>query len=202
MKLTRQNSTYGYTIVELMVTIVIVAVLTATLGGFIVKLLTIQEQEREDAYVREKLSDICGRYADFISLGTSITNDLVHHATAVKYRWETGGVSLETGLVTRAAYLVASLDVTNRTMGLDVEAFEEKELRHKVSRRLSGDAPLLPILGDVVSYSITPINAQKLEEAALFYLEVTARYEVENDEGIVEPKTVSAGRMVRLWNRE
>ena len=64
---TSQNRKRGYTVVELMVTIVIVAVLAATLGMFFVKLLRIQEREREEAYIRERLADICAAYADFVS---------------------------------------------------------------------------------------------------------------------------------------
>ena len=102
----------GFTVVELMVTIVIVAFLSATVGTFVCKLLTIQERDREEAYIREKLTDICGAYADFLSIGSSIssTTGVSNQETVVKYRSETGGVSLETGIVTRVAYLVAAMN--------------------------------------------------------------------------------------------
>ena len=147
----------GYTIVELMVTIVIVSVLAATLGVFFVKLLNIQEREREEAYVREKLADICGEYADKLSIGSSIINTSTN-ATIVKYRQETGGVSLETGLVTRVAYLSSFLNSTNDTVDMGIFSFENQDLIRKIARRASGDAYLLPLTADMVSCTLTPLR--------------------------------------------
>ncbi len=201
----------GYTVVELMATVVIVAVLAASVGVFFVKLLTIREREREEAYVREKLSDICGAYADFMSIGSSFysaTNQFGRE-TIVKYRQETGGVSFETGVVTRVAYVSSSLNITNMTMDLGVYSQEPAGLNRKLSRTMRGDALMIPLAGDIISCSITPLNANVWDEegaeksdAALGYLQVSARYEVENDDGEIESRTATAGRVVRLWNRE
>ena len=216
---TSQNRKRGYTVVELMVTIVIVSVLAATVGMFFVKLLTIQEREREEAYIREKLSDICGAYADFISIGSSFSTatNLSDQATVVKYRQETGGVSLETGLVSRVACLISLMNITNKTIDLNIQySTDEKEPERRystLSRIMRGDAPLIPLTGDMASLKITPlINSTPKEDAdfpglqttdaALGNLEVTARYKVKNDEGILEEKTVKVERLVRLWNRE
>ena len=198
----------GYTIVELMVTIVIVSVLAATVGVFISRLLTIQEREREEAYIREKLVDICGEYADAVSVGSCFgmrygTNLL--EEVKVNYRQETGGVSLETGIITRVTQLVSSIDVMNKT--LDVDICGHRRLR----RKASGDALLIPLPGDMVSCTITPLNdgsaAQDGEgywtnNAALAYLEVKARYTIKNDAGEYVTKTAKSERVVRLWNRE
>lgn len=210
---TSQNRKRGYTVVELMVTIVIVAVLAATLGMFFVKLLRIQEREREEAYIRERLADICAAYADFVSVGSSFhtSTNSVNALTAVKYRMETGGVSLETGLVTKVAYLTTMMNLTNRTVDLDIYSQDPEGLTRKFSRGMSGDAPLIPLLGDMVSCTITPLNHTKTEvgtngyettDAALGWLQVSAKYEVKNDDGEKETKTATAGRVVRLWNRE
>ena len=215
--------------VELMVTIVIVAVMAATVGTFFVKLLTIQEREREEGYIREKLCDICAQYADFLSLGDSVSvgTNRESQALVVGYRQEAGGVSFETGLVTRVAYFVSTISATNRMMDLNVCSREpESSLNEypfmgnmvscKLSRKIGGDAPLIPLTGDMVSCTITPLGnnvtpgSRLLEEdqrfettdATLGYLEVTARYKVKNDEGEYEERTASAGRIVRLWNRE
>lgn len=201
----------GYTVVELMVTIVIVTVLAASVGAFMVKLLTLQEREREEAYVREKLSDICGAYADFISIGSSILVDTSpsNLQMVVKYRLETGGVSLETGVVTRVAYLTSTMNATNRTMNVDVWGLEPEGATCKLSRTMNGNAALIPLVGDMVSCTLTPLNANVSEDdgvqtsdAVLAYLQVSARFEAENPG--VEPlvKTATVGRVVRLWNRE
>ena len=206
----------GYTIVELMTTIVIVAVLAATVGMFFVKLLRIQERDREEAYVREKLADVCGAYADAMSVASSFgtrMNPLTGGTEMrVDYRRETGGVSLETGKVTRVAHLTSEVNVTNRTVDLKVFGFEQRELVEKLSRIAKGDALLLPLAGDMVKCTITPLNVAGdtrvddvgfvTTDAALGYLQVTARYKVRDDAGEMVEKTVEAGRVVRLWNRE
>ena len=209
-----QNARRGYTIVELMVTIVIVSVLAATVGVFFVKLLTLQERDREEAYIREKLVDICGLYADMMSVGSYIgtrTNIVAgSQDMRVFYRHETGGVSLETGVVTRVAQLTSSLNPTNGTLDVGIDAFESGELVRKLSRRTNGDASLIPLVGDLVSCTVVPFGAVgsagsdgfDVNNAALAYLEVAAKYKVKNDEGEFEVRTARAGRMVRLWNRE
>ena len=148
----------------MMVTILIVSVLAATVGTFFVKLLTIQEREREEAYVREKLSDICGAYADMLSVGSSIiTSDNPSNQTAiVKYRQETGGVSLETGLVTRVAYLTSVM--TNTVMDFDIlslvpgEEEIDKKFLTRLTRRANGNAALIPLLADMVSCKLRPLG--------------------------------------------
>ena len=201
----------GYTVVELMVTLVIVAVLATTVGVCFVRLLSVQENEREEAYIREKLADVCGVIADDLSIGTSISlsTNLVQRDVIVAYRQETGGVSLETGRVTRVAYLTLTLNATNRTMALTAYRREPEGWTRTLSSSLNGDAALIPLAGDLVACTVTPLNATDMTEkdgvqtsdAALAYLQVSARYAVRNDEGDLEEKTATAGRVVRLWNR-
>lgn len=216
MRANLHNRRDGYTVVELLVTIAIVSVLAATVGMFIAKLLRIQERDREEAYVREKLADVCGAYADAMSVASSFgtrMNPLTGGTEMrVDYRRETGGVSLETGKVTRVAHLTSEVNVTNRTVDLKVFGFEQRELVEKLSRIARGDALLLPLAGDMVSCTIRPLNVDgdpaqdatgfAMSDAALGYLQVTAKYIVRNDDGQPEVRTVSAGRVVRLWNRE
>ena len=201
----------GYTVVELMVTLVIVAVLATTVGVCFVRLLSVQENEREEAYIREKLADVCGVIADDLSIGTSISlsTNLVQRDVIVAYRQETGGVSLETGRVTRVAYLTLTLNATNRTMALSAYRREPEGWTRTLSSSLNGDAALIPLAGDLVACTVTPLNATDMTEkdgvqtsdAALAYLQVSARYAVRNDDGDLEEKTATAGRVVRLWNR-
>ena len=221
MKLSFKNGLYGYTIVELLVIVLIVAFLATTLGMFFVNLLTIQENEREDAYIREKLVDICGMYADYASVGESFqTNSQI---TLVKYREETGGVSLETGRVSRVTRLMTSngnADAINANKpNFEIGSIEWNEDKltfiSKISRFLRGDAELIPLVGNKVICSITPLNFNvtrpvgddyfgnlQTTDAALAYLQVVSEYKVKNDEGKYESKTVKVGRIVRLWNRE
>ncbi len=202
----------GYTIVELMTTMVITAVLAVLCGVYFANLLSIQEREREEAYIREKLVDACGAYADFLSIGSTVSTGIVasNSEIMVAYRQETGGVSLETGLVTRVAYLSALTNPTNRTMDMNVSGFENGCLVQKLSRRASGDAPLIPLVGDMTSCQLIPLNYSnsfdnagfRTTDAPLGYLLLTAHYRVKNDEGEWEQKTATAERVVRLWNHE
>lgn len=144
----------GYTVFELLVTVLIVTGLATVVGSFFVKLLTIQEKDREEAYIREKLSDLCAVYADFASIGSSFSIESSGNANIVSYRQETGGVSFETGRVSRVAYLTTA--TTNETMDLNVYSFEtgtniltkifsniKEGLTSKWARFLNGDASLL-----------------------------------------------------------
>ena len=217
------RSRNGYTVIELLMTVAIVALLVATAGGWFVKLLKIQEKEREEAYVREKLVDICGSYADMVSIGSFICENPegTGNSTAVKYRTETGGVSFETGLVTRVAYVTTSftnnLSLAHRTMNLGIYSTGPEEgarfvplmddmVHEKMSRNVEGDALLVPQLADLVSCTITPLWTGETDayatNAALGYLQVTARYVVEDENGRPATKTATAGRVVRLWNHQ
>ena len=210
-----RNGEHGYAIVELMVTIVIVSILAATVGTFFVKLLNIQEREREEAYIREKLADICGAYADAMSVGSSFgtRTNLLAHAMDMKvnYRQETGGVSLETGKVVGVTQMISSLNTTNKTLDSSIYGFKQGEFVKKLQRMAKGDAALMPLLGDMVSCTIRPLNydvegldgdGYLTNNAALGYLEVKAEYKVKNKTGESEWKNATAGRVVRLWNKE
>ena len=206
-----------------MVTIVIVSVLATTIGIFFSKLLTIQERDREEAYFREKLTDICGAYADVLSVGSSfgMRTNLLSHSIDLKvnYRHETGGVSFETGMVARVTQVVSSLNPTNKNEDLNVYGFENGELVNKLSRSASGNASLIPLIGDIVSCSITPLytstplntstgtedcdaDGYLLKNTALGYLEISAKYKIKNKTDEIVWKNVTVGRVVRLWNRE
>ncbi len=208
MKIHFQESKSGFSIVELMVTIVIVVFVSLTAMVFFAKLINLKEREREDAYVREKLADFCGAYADMLSVGTSIQykgGASTNVPITVAYRQETGGVSLETGVVSRVAYVASQVNMTNNTVDLNIEGRNLRIVRHA-----SGNAALIPVVGDMVSCTIKPFNYTGLDEkdgyvtynAALGYLEVKARYAIKNRDGESVTKTASVGRVVRLWNRE
>lgn len=207
----------GYTAIELMVTILVVGVLATSMGASVAKLLSLQEAEREEGYIRESLVDLCALCADFSSVGSSFC--VSNQDFVVKYRQETGGVSLETGRVTRAVYLktsnVASNSFWRKMIDLDILGglFEKK-----YSRGVMGSAALIPFKGNIdIKSSITPIGTTPpvpsnetdtnlvgyvSANTALGYLRITAEYEIKSDEGLIVTNAVTAGRVVRLWNRE
>lgn len=213
MRLNVSDRTRGYTIVELMVTVVIVAFLAATIGIFIVRLLTVQEKDREEAYIREKLADICAEYANLLSVGSSISTN--RFETAVKYRKDAGGVSFETGRVSRVVHLITS--VTNDVLVSNVDlAAADGGLIQNVLSKIGGDGWLMSVPASGLRFSIRPIVADGFShwdsepgfenfvttDAALCYLQVSARYEHEDFDGTREMKTVTAERVVRLWNHK
>ena len=198
-----QRGRRGYTAVELAVTIAIVAVLAATVGTFVAKLLTFQEDEREDGYVREKLTDICAAYAEFLSVGSAISTNL--WGSAVTYRMETGGVSMETGIVSHVTSLVSSLNTNNWAVRFDAYGLESGSNVLKLARAANGNAPLIAMKGDmpnIVSCTISPLNSETIESAALGNLRIAATYRVRNEDGDYEARTTRVERIVRLWNHE
>lgn len=209
---------HGYTIVELMVTIVIVAILAATVGVFVTKLLTLQEQDREEAYIREYLLDVCEKYADYMSVGTFVS--ISNQAMIVKYRQEAGGISLETGIVSHAAFLSLKLKESElsgkRTVNLNVYKLDPEGPRSMFSRSAYGDATLVPLKSDstdMVSCTFEPFGmfSGTLDsdhpgyvetDAALGRLRVSAQYKSQDENGDETNKNVSVERVVRLWNHE
>lgn len=201
MKSGMTNGSRGYTVVELMVTLVVVTILATTIGTFFVKLLTFQESEREDAYIREKITDICAAYADFMSVGSSLSTNW--QGMSVSYRQETGGVALETGIVYQVTSLDALLNTNNWTVDLFAYGRESGSNVLRLARNANGSAPLIPLVGDIVSCTITPIRDSKNQNLeALGKLRVEARYQARNRDGEQVTKITSSERIVRLWNRE
>ncbi|MGN0844998.1 MAG: prepilin-type N-terminal cleavage/methylation domain-containing protein [Kiritimatiellia bacterium] len=206
MRIRRWMWRRGVTVVELMATLVIVSVLAATVGVLIARLFGIQEREREEAYIREKLADACGVIADFVSVGSSLAWS--NRLAVVQYRQETGGVSLETSLVSRVAYLTFGTNSMTHALDLNVFGSESGQIVRKLSRTMRGDAHLLPLAGEIIRVQITPLSATPLAaenaepDAALANLEVAARYEIEDESGQPAVRTAKVERVVRLWNHE
>ena len=215
------KAAHGYTIVELLVTILIVTIFAASVGMLAVKLLTLHEKNREDAYVREKLLDICAIYADYLSLGSSIgTNNF---ETIVKYRMETGGVSFETGVVSHVTHLISALNPLKKTVDLGTYTLKDGNMKVAKSFSWNGDASLIVHNGNmfarIVGFMIRPLRytgdpeltwtadggqeeltgepVSQMTDAAFGYLELTAQYQSADDNRL---NTVRAGRLVRLWN--
>ena len=199
---------------ETAVTLGLAALLAAMVGTGMARMLALQEREREEAYVRESLADVCAAYADMISIGSSMrgSTNLANQAVTVGFRQETGGVSLETGRVTQVAYVTSMANPETKALELDIYSLVPEGLDLRLSFNARGDAALIPLAGEMVSCTVRPLNYDPetatntagflITDAALGYLEVKARYAVKNKKGEEEERFATAGRMVRLWNRE
>lgn len=199
----------GMTLIELLVTMLIVTIVSVMFGFYFVKLLNIHEDEREMGYVRERLVDICAAYADYLSIASSIRN-ITDYSFDADYRQETGGVSLETGRVSRVTHLNTYLDSSAGRMELNIGRIVTNEFVSGFSRKLRGDALLMNMTNDLVlvrragipEAMLTRLNGTSDETASLFYLMVSARCKCEDDNGNAKYRYVTAGRIVRLWNKE
>lgn len=222
----------GYTIFELMVTILVVTALAAVVGAFFVNLLTIQERDREEAYIRETLADMCANYADFTSLGSAFS--IANLANIVSFRQETGGLSCETGRVSHVAYLATA--TTNSTMDLNFYSLSTNSsktcrifsnlkngLVSNWARKLNGDASLLDLPTsklDVRSVicTLTPLGVKESDagyvsdskfigfnvysNAAFGNLKIEAWYTYRNSRRESVLTNAVVERLVRLWNHE
>lgn len=212
MNMNPANRIQGYTIIELMVTMVLVSALAAFGGMFVVKLLTLQEQNREEAYIRERLVDICGVYADHLSIGSSVSNNLSSHQWFdVKYRQETGGVSLETGRVSHVAFLKCtqqSYTILNKSYtNVIASTFDGDGVPLKLSNEFWGsDTPLMTVKDLRINDNpvnlrcrIDPLN-DPMGGTAIWKLQVRADYAVKNEDGDFIFTNAAVERIVRLWN--
>ena len=93
-------------------------------------------------------------------------------------------------------------DVTNGMVKLNVYGLELEESILKYVRQANGNADLIPQVGNIVSCTVTPINATDWQSAALGNLRIEARYQVRNGDGNIEIKATRVERIVRLWNHE
>ena len=208
----------GFTAVELLTTMLIVVILAASLGMFFAKLLTIQEKEREEAYVRERLADICALYADFLSVGATlkINTNFLSNLT-VDYRLESGGVSFETGKVTRVAQLSSAVKTGETRSPLDLTIYgydENGNSYEKYTQKMDGAALLIPkdLQESIDSCTLEPYNytnvtdigkgIKRYDGAALARLRIEAKYKIKNRFGKEDDKQAYVERMVRLWNTE
>lgn len=209
MDMTFRSCKRGYTIVELMVTILVVTILATSVGMFFVNLLTVQEQEREDAYIREKLADICASYADTLSVASSFMTN-IGQRIIVEYPREAGGVSIETGgafatgSVVRVASLTSSVcrvSADYTSLDLNICAMDvDGCVREKGPFHFNGDAELLPLFGNITRCKLTRLGTNDVEGTSLGLLEIEAKYNVRNKWRNLECKTATARRVVRLWN--
>lgn len=187
----------GVTLVELLTTLLIVSFLSLTVGVLAVNLLNIQEQDREEAFIREKLVEICGEIADIVSVGStfSVSNGIIE----VVYRQETGGISLETGMVSRVARFCAATNSFAGNYDFSIYQNVTGNLVRAISRNVRGDAPLIPLTGKIVKMELVPFS----DDEGLGKLSIGAAYTVKNMRTRqYETKAAESERLVRLWNNK
>ena len=199
----------AFTIIELCVTMLIVAFLCVAMGGSIIRLLRLRESDREEGYMREKLTLICGEVADHLSMAQSIAIGVDQHGLILKggFRMETEGVSFETGKVVKVRGLY--LSGTNGTFNLAMdtadaryESITDTEGLYRKKQTLDADGMLMEVLAKIVEFRIDPPMAYGVTNfLPLHVLTVSATnnyYDIVGNTTAV--RRVTSKRGFRLWN--
>ena len=185
----------GFTLVELLITMLITTIVAAVFGLGVVRLLRLEESNRQEGYIRERLTMITSTYADYLSMGSKLwpvnfPNNVKGYST--EFRTETGGVSFETGKVTRVVGMTSS--VSNGLFNIGINTAGEM-FNGFLEKHISGAAELLPVLSLITDVSIYP------EDGAVRMLSITASntvYNVKSNQ--YEPRQIVSRRLFRLWN--
>jgi hypothetical protein len=191
----------GFTVVELCVTILIVAILCVLLGGAFVRLLRLHESNREEGYMREKLTFICGEVADHLSMAKSIIAVSNQYGIILKggFRMEMEGVSYETGKVVKVNGLY--LSGTNGTFNVKIDTADDR-YNGSIRQTLDADGMLMNVLAKIVEFRIDPpIVYGVTNYFPLHVLTVSATnsyYDIIGNTNAV--RRVISKRGVRLWN--
>ena len=194
-------NTEGFTVVELCVTVLIVAILSVWLGGSIVRMLKLRESNREEGYMREKLALICAEAADYLSMANAITSVSNQYGIVLKggFRMEMEGVSYETGKVVKVNGLY--LSGTNGTFNIALDTADSR-YNGCVRQTLDADGMLMNVLAKIVEFRIDPpIVNGVTNHFPLHVLTVSATngyYDIIGNTNAV--RRVTSRRGFRLWN--
>ena len=194
-------NTKGFTVVELCVTVLIVAILSVWLGGSIVRMLKLRESNREEGYMREKLALICAEMADYLSMANTITPVSTQYGTVLKggFRMEMEGVSYETGKVTKVEAIY--LSGTNGMFNLVLDTADNR-YNGSIRQTLDADGMLINVMAKIVEFRIDPPIAYGVTNYfPLHMLTVSATnsyYDIVGNTNAV--RRVTAKRGFRLWN--
>lgn len=187
---------FGFTIVELLVTMLITTIVVVVFGLGVVRLLKLEESNRQEGYIRERLTMITSTYADYLSMGSGLWPvDLPDNVKGycTEFRTETGGVSFETGKVTRVVGMTSSVSNGFFNIGINTAGEISNVLLEK---HISGAAELLPVLSLITDISIYP------DDGPVRMLSITASNTVFNvKSNQYEPRQIVSKRLFRLWNR-
>lgn len=200
----------GVSIVELMICIVLVVALTASVGPSAVKLWRVHESSRREGFVREKLSMLSGRCADWLSLSESVVATAADGVEEIHARYpdEMDGVSFETNDICKvtAFHSVVSNELVQSGQGARVVRrwhvwFDTADPRFPGGRRgmtLDGDALLEHAGAGILSVLATPLDVPITNYCRLSILATNRCWSARH--GSYSIKTVGTERLVRLWN--
>lgn len=181
--------TSGVTLVELLVVVVITSIVAVGLSFAISASLRFNQQYREESYVRERLCDVLERVSDYLSMANAAPVSNGVWSGSAQYRMETGGVSFETGRVSRVTGTAYAVN----NMNMDVEIDTGDPQWNGVLRKVfAADGVLSPVAASVTKIDLHGTNTFRT-------LEVTAEYSVKTADGI-QTKPITVSRPVRLWN--
>lgn len=199
----------AFTIVELCVTMLIVAILGVAMGASTVRLLRLRESNREEGYMREKLAFICGEAADYLSMANSIVAVANPNGVVLKsgFRMETEGVSFETGKVIKVSGLY--LSGTNGTFNLALDTADRRHERvkgtkglYRKTQTLDADGMLMDVLAKIVEFKVDPPMVYGVTNVIpLHVLTVSATniyYDIVGNTSAV--RKVTSKRGFRMWN--
>lgn len=203
----------GATMIELMVTSSIVAIVAVGLSVGLMKLFAIEDEIRDKAFIRERLCRMISDYADCLSLARAVSND----TRVIEFRTETGGVSFETNFlckVTSARMSLIDLYKTSvlsdrKATGVDLVVESEDEKYDKKPRHLTLGAESeiyqnfrvaakrrYGNIGDVCSLRIEGVGSIRR-------LTLCAKYpRLQKVNGVKMPvdELIEVSRLIRLWN--
>lgn len=191
----------AFTIVELSITVLIVAILCVFVGGSIVRLLKLRESNREEGYMREKLSLICAETADYLSMANSLIALTNEHGLIIKggFRMETEGPSFETGKVVKVSGVY--LSGTNGVFNLALNTSDSRYNGFK-KQTLNADGMLMDVLSKIEEFRIDPPMVLGVtNNLPLHVLTVSATntyYDILGNTDAV--RRVKSKRGFRLWN--
>ncbi len=199
----------AFTIVELCVTMLIVAILGVVMGTAIVRLLRLRESDREEGYMREKLALICGEAADYLSMANSIVAVSDLHGLVLKggFRMEMEGISYETGKVVKVSGLY--LSGTNGTFNLALDTADSRyegvrgiEGLYRKRQKLDADGMLMDVIARIVEFRVDPPMVYGMTNSLpLHVLTISATnnyYDIVGNTNAV--RRVTSKRGFRLWN--
>ena len=203
----------GATMIELMVTSSIVAIVAVGLSVGLMKLFAIEDEIRDKAFIRERLCRMISDYADCISLAKAVSND----TRVIEFRTETGGVSFESNFLCKVTSVRMSLIDLYKTSvlsdqkvtGVDfmVESEDEEYGRSPRHLTLGAESEIYQNfrvatkrrygnIGDVCSLRIEGVGSIRR-------LTLCAKYpRLLKVNGVKMPvdELIEVSRIVRLWN--
>ena len=202
----------GFTVIELMITILIVVILTVSFGGALSGLLCLHEKDREEGYMREKLAYICGEFADYFSLADKVGRFMDENGKAVYaagFRMEADGVSYETGKVVKVSNIYVSA-----TNGIFNVAMRNADARYRRAgdsddvfykrQEMSSDGMLYEVMSKITVFSIDPLPIDGMWHTNQYYMLTVAAtngyFDIRGATNAI--RTVVSRRAFRLWNAE